>query len=289
MFEHPQLEALHAVVRLGSFDAAAAQLAVTPSAISQRIRHLEDRLGLILVERGQPCRATPAAEKLLRHRDQMHLLETTLVRDLGHGGDTHAPVRIATNADSLAAWLLPVLAPLDGFVYDLVLDDQDHSDNWLRRGQVSAAISSRSQALQGCDCYPLGSLHYIACASPAYVARHFPGGVTAEALSQAPALTFDTKDKLQRDWVRRKLGVTVPMPTHYMANTQAFVEAARLGIGWGLNPKVLVREALAEGALVDLDPALTFATPLYWHVNRLTAPALAPLTRAMRAVRLDDL
>ncbi|WP_341864245.1 LysR family transcriptional regulator ArgP [Gymnodinialimonas sp. 57CJ19] len=289
MFEHPQLEALYAVVRLGSFDSAAAHLAVTPSAISQRIKQLEDRLGMILVERGQPCLPTSAAEKLLRHRDQMHLLEKTLAKDLGQSGAALATVRITTNADSLAAWLLPMLAPLKGFLFDLIIDDQDHSEAWLKRGQVAAAISSRSQALQGCDCYPLGDLRYIACASPAFVAEHFPDGITAAALSRAPALTFNAKDRLQRDWVTEKLGTSVPMPTHYIANSQAFVEAARLGIGWGLNPLSLVRDALANGDLVDLAPDMPFATPLFWHVNRLTAPALAPLTQAMKRVRLDDL
>lgn len=289
MFEHPQLEALYAVVRLGSFDSAAAHLAVTPSAISQRIKQLEDRLGMILVERGQPCLPTSAAEKLLRHRDQMHLLEKTLAKDLGQSEAALATVRITTNADSLAAWLLPMLAPIKGFLFDLIIDDQDHSEAWLKRGQVAAAISSREQALQGCDCYPLGELRYIACASPAFVAEHFPDGVTASALSRAPALTFNAKDRLQRDWVAERLGTSVPMPTHYIANSHAFVEAARLGIGWGLNPLSLVRDALASGDLVDLAPDMPFATPLFWHVNRLTAPALAPLTQAMKRVRLDDL
>lgn len=289
MFEHPQLEALNAVVRLGSFDHAAAQLSVTPSAISQRIKQLEDRLGMILVERGQPCRATPMAEKLLRHRDQMHLLETALSRDLGHVEGPRAPVRIAVNADSLASWLLPALAPLEGFLYDLIIDDQDHSEAWLKRGEVAAAISSRAQALQGCDCYPLGAMRYAATASPAFVAKHFPDGVTAQALAHAPALTFNAKDRLQRDWALRLLGTSVPLPTHFIANSQAFVEASRLGIGWGLNPLPLVRDHLERGTLIDLAPQMPFETPLYWHVNRLTATALAPVTQAVRAVRVSAL
>ena len=174
MFKHPQLEALSAVVRLGSFDAAAAQLAVTPSAISQRVKQLEDRLGMILIERGQPCTPTRAAEKLVRHRDQLDLLEQALSRDLGLSRDASVPVRIAVNADSLASWVLPTLAPLDGYLYDLIIDDQDHSDIWLKRGEVAAAVSSRAQALQGCDCYPLGTLRYVATVLSGGVNRWLP-------------------------------------------------------------------------------------------------------------------
>ncbi|WP_461429346.1 LysR family transcriptional regulator ArgP [Gymnodinialimonas sp.] len=288
MFEHPQLEALSAVIHLGSFDAAAHHLSVTPSAISQRIKQLEDRVGMMLVERGQPCTATPVARKLLTHADQVRLLETALARDLGLPGDA-TPVRIAVNADSLASWLLPALAPLDGFLFDLIIDDQDHSEAWLKRGEVAAAVSSRAHPLQGCDCTPLGALHYAATASPTFVKRHFAGGLTAEALAQAPALTFNAKDRLQRDWAAQVAGRPVALRTHYLANAQGFVEATRLGIGWGLNPLPLVRPYLEDGSLVALAPQVPFSTPLYWHVSRLTGPALAPLTKAVRAVRLDQL
>lgn len=289
MFEHPQLQALSAVVRLGSFDAAAAHLSVTPSAISQRVKQLEDRVGMILIERGQPCVATPAAEKLVRHSDQMRLLDAALSRDLGLSSDARAPLRIAVNADSLASWLLPALASVEGFLYDLIIDDQDHSDAWLKRGEVAAALSSRAQALQGCDCYPLGALGYAACASPAFVAHHFPHGITAEALSKAPALTFNSKDRLQRDWAARVIGAPISFPTHYLANAQGFVDATRLGIGWGLNPLALVRGHLADGSLVALARDIPFSTPLFWHVSRLIGPALAPITKAIRAVKLDEL
>ncbi|MCL4161662.1 UNVERIFIED_CONTAM: hypothetical protein GTU68_064084, partial [Idotea baltica] len=239
MFEHPQLEALSAVIRLGSFDAAAGQLGVTPSAISQRIKQLEDRIGMVLVQRGNPCAATPLAERLVRHNDQRRLLEKELSTDLGLSVDENVPVRIAVNADSLASWLLPALASVKGFLFDLTIDDQDHSEKWLRQGEVAAAITSRVSPLQGCDCYPLGTLKYSATASPAFVARYFSEGFKEQSFLTAPALTFNAKDRLQRDWVERVLGHPVNLPTHYLASAHGFVDATLLGIGWGMNPHYL--------------------------------------------------
>lgn len=282
MFEHPQLEALSAVIRLGSFDAAAHHLSVTPSAISQRIKQLEDRVGMMLVARGQPCSATPVARKLLTHADQMRLLENALARDLGLPADA-APVRIAVTADSLASWLLPALAQVEGFLFDLLIDDQDHSEAWLRRGEVAAAITARETPLQGCDCYPLGALRYVATASPTFIARHFPYGLTAEAFAKAPALTFNAKDRLQRDWAARAVGKAVTLPSHYIASTHGFVEASLLGLGWGMNPAFLVQDHIAAGRLQALAPDIPMETPLNWQVSRLTAQALQPVTDAIRA------
>ena len=281
MFDYDQLQALAAILRTGSFDGAAAELHVTPSAVSQRIRALEDRLGTALVIRAQPCRATEAGARLARHVEDVQLLESTVKGDLG-GTPGAARVRIAVNADSLATWILPALAAVPGFLYDLVIDDQDHSADWLRRGEVQAAVTAHDSTVAGCDLHPLGRLRYIATASPGFVARWFATGVTAETLARAPALTFDRKDRLQRDWARRIAGRPVALPTHLLASSHAFVEAARLGLGWGMNPEKLIGDDLAAGRLAALVPDAPLDTPLVWQVGRLTGAALAPLTKAIR-------
>ncbi|MBC7140855.1 MAG: LysR family transcriptional regulator ArgP [Rhodobacteraceae bacterium] len=287
MFDYTQLQALAAILRTGSFDGAATELHVTPSAVSQRIRALEDRLGTPLVIRAQPCRATEAGARLARHVEDVELLEAALRGDFGGdlgGAPGAARVRIAVNADSLATWILPALAAVPGLLYDLVIDDQDHSADWLRRGEVQAAVTAHDSAVAGCDLHPLGRLRYIATASPGFVARWFGAGVTAGTLARAPALTFDRKDRLQRDWARRIAGRPVALPTHLLASSQGFVEAARLGLGWGMNPEILVRDDLAAGRLVALVPGAPLDTPLVWQAGRLTGAALAPLTRAIREV-----
>lgn len=278
MLDYPQLAALAAVHRRGSFDLAAATLNVTPSAISQRIKALEEHLGTLLIKRGHPCTATEAGLRLIRHHDEVALLEATL--NLPNPAQT--TLRIAVNADSLATWVIPALAATNGLLFDLIIDDQDHSQDWLRRGEVAAAITSHPGPLQGCDTIPLGSLRYHATASPAYCAKWLPDGATAEALSKAPALTFSDKDTLQSAWLTRQTGAQFPMPTHRMASTHAFVDAALMGLGWGMNPEPLVGHHLAAGRLQDLSPDAPLDVPLYWQFTRLTAKALAPLTAAIQ-------
>jgi LysR family transcriptional regulator, chromosome initiation inhibitor len=188
MLDPAQLAALAAVHRRGSFDLAAAELHVTPSAISQRIKALEEATGSLLIRRGSPCTATATGLRLIRHHDEVALLESTLAAELPGLSPGLATLRIAVNADSLATWVIPALAETEGFLFDLVIDDQDVSQDWLRRGDVVAAITSHPGPLQGCDTLPLGSLRYRATASPDYVARWFPGGISAQALARAPPL-----------------------------------------------------------------------------------------------------
>lgn len=290
MLDPAQLAALAAVHRRGSFELAAAELHVTPSAISQRIKALEEQTGTLLIRRGQPCQATETGLRLIRHQDEVALLERTLAQDLGLAPGP-ATLRIAVNADSLATWVIPALAATEGFLFDLVIDDQDVSQDWLRRGEVVAAITAHPGPLQGCDTIPLGALRYRATASPAYLKRWFPDGVTARAMGQAPTLTFSDKDRLQTRWAASAVkGLPRPLlPTHRMASSQAFVDGGLAGLGWGMNPEPLVAPHLASGALVELIPDTPLDVALYWQFTRLAAPAMGTLTDAIKRASRETL
>lgn len=283
-FDPNQLAALSAILRLGSFDAAAEALSVTPSAISQRIRALEERVGTALIHRGTPCTGTPAGQRVARHAEDIALLEAGLSRELSlTPAAGPARLRIAVTADSLATWVLPALAEVEDVLFDLVIDDQDHSGDWLRRGEVSAAITAGGQAVAGCDAHALGSMRYLATASPAFLRRWFPDGITEPALRHAPCLTFNLKDGLQRAWIARHFGTRLSPPSHFLPDSHAFVEAAARGLGWGMNPHALARDPIRAGRLVAMLDAAPLDIPLTWQVSRVLAPALAPLTRAIRA------
>ncbi len=81
MLDYGSLAAVAAVVREGSFDRAAIALGVTASAVSQRVRALEERLGSVLIVRGQPCTATSAGARICAHVERVRLLEGALEDD----------------------------------------------------------------------------------------------------------------------------------------------------------------------------------------------------------------
>jgi LysR family transcriptional regulator (chromosome initiation inhibitor) len=291
MLDYTLLEALAAVVREGSFERAAQALHLTPSAVSQRVKLLEQRIGQVLVRRAAPCTATAAGLRLIGHVQAVGLLEQDLRAALPSVGEAEdlGPVtlRVAVNADSLGTWFVAAAAACAEaapVLLDVSLDDEAHTAERLKGGDVIAAVTTLAAPVQGCSSVPLGRLRYRACASPAFMARHFAGGVTAEALSRAPCLTFNTKDRLQDQWIEHlQLGRPVAPPRHWLPSTQAFVDASRAGLGWGLNPAVLVQPLLERGELVELLPGADLHVPLHWQHPRLVSPLLQRLTAAVVA------
>lgn len=291
MLDYALIRALAAVVREGSFDRAAQALHVTPSAVSQRIKLLEERVGTVLVVRSQPCTATEVGAHLCRHAELVGMLEDDLHGTLqrvqgraqggGLDGGSRPVLRVAVNADSLGTWFMGALAAFaaesPNALLDVALDDQDHTAEWLRRGQVLAAVTSLAEPVQGCRSRPIGRLRYVATASPAFVERHFADGVTPRALRAAPALRFNEKDQLQHRWLRRVTRQSIEPPTHRFPATQAFVDGVLAGLGWGMNPLALVRPHLDSGRMVELLPGRPIDVPLYWQDSRLAVPMLERL------------
>ncbi|MDD1500578.1 LysR family transcriptional regulator ArgP [Agrobacterium sp. CNPSo 3708] len=295
--DYAGLRAVAMVVQTGSFEKAALALHVTPSAISQRVKQLEERLGAVLILRGNPCTATEKGEWVCRHMEHVGMLESELFSQLpallsSDEVSSRVTLHIATNADSLGTWFLKAVSTFthqSGFLLNVAVDDQDHTAEWLQRGRVLAAVTSLEKPVQGCRVTPLGFLRYHATASPAFIDRYFPKGVTETELAQAPALTFNQKDRLQQQWISQVFGASIVHPTHWLPSTQSFVDAALLGMGWGMNPALLVRNHLAEGRLVELVAGTPFDIPLFWQVNRLAADRLKSLTDAVVEVARREL
>ena len=295
MLDYAAINALAAVVREGSFERAARALHVTPSAISQRIRLLEERAGCALVVRGQPCQPTDTGRRMCQHMDRVRLLEQELndaLPALAPEGGARVALPVAVNADSLATWFAPALAAYaaDAPVLMAVsVDDQDHTAEWLRTGAVLAAVTSAARPATGCNSWPLGVMRYLAAASPAFVSRHFAGGVGAGSLALAPSLLFNTKDELQAGWVRRLCHRHVELPRHTLPSSHAFVTAALAGMGWGMFPQGMIAPHLADGSLVELVPGTPLDVPLYWQTARAASGLLDGLTRQLAAAARDAL
>ncbi|BCL24802.1 LysR family transcriptional regulator ArgP [Streptomyces tuirus] len=289
-----QVRTLLAVVDEGTFDAAAAALHVTPSAISQRVKALEQRTGRVLLLRTKPVRPTESGEVLVRLARQVARLEHDACAELGLA-DTGEPVRVsvAVNADSLATWFLPVLSRVPQeprLCFELRREDEDHTAALLREGVVMAAVTSSPDPVPGCSVRPLGRMRYLPVAAPDFAAHHL-GGPLAQVLTEVPVVVFDRRDDFQDGFVRRltrgRSGASALR--HYVPTSEGFVEAVAAGLGWGLVPEPQADPLLRDGRLVGITPGRPVDVPLYWQQWKLDSPALAQVADTVTATAAEML
>lgn len=281
-----QLRTLVAVVDLGSFEAAAAHLHITQSAVSQRIRAMEESAGRILVRRERPIAATDSGEVVLRTARQMLHLEESLAGEFEQSGSAQDTVvlAIACNSDSLATWFLDAMTEANSagrVVFDIRREDESLSSELLRRGEVMAAVTSDARPVQGCSAVALGSMRYLACASPGFVARHLRDGSPTAALGRAPIVDFDRSDAHQNHHYRRLSRRQPTGPRHYVPSSHDHVRAIVAGLGWGLIPEQLATPWLVSGEIVDVSPDRPLDVPLFWQHWKLQSPDLDALTAAV--------
>ena len=277
-----QLAAFAAVIEYGSFDAAAAQLHVTPSAISQRIKALEQRVGQVVVVREKPCVATTAGVPLLRLAAQTALLEAEALTEMGDGDGSSPRIALAVNADSMATWFTGVFEAMGDVLFDIRIEDQDHSARLLREGVVMGAVTTESTPVPGCRVLPLGVMRYVPVAGPSYIERHLPDGFTAHAVAAAPSLAWNRDDALQDMLVRKVFRRDIARPQHFVPTAEGFGSAVQADLGWGMFPEKLAEPALADGSFVRVAEA-HLDVPLFWQCWKLDSPLVGAITDAVQA------
>jgi LysR family transcriptional regulator (chromosome initiation inhibitor) len=276
MLDYRLVEAFGAVIEERGFARAAQRLCITQSAVSQRIRQLEDQLGRVLVLREAPPRPTPAGERLLRHYRQVAGLEEEAILDLGiprEGGFRHLP--IAVNADCLSVWLLDAMAPFlreAAITLEIYVGDQDNNLHFLQSGLAAGCVSSQRMVVPGFTSTRIGTVRYLMCAAPAFAAQWFPDGFERAAAARAPIIQGSREDQLNHRSLRKRFGTPqVAPPAHYVPTTEQYNEAVRLGLGYAMVPEAQALPEIRAGRVLELDVRARLDTPLYWYRwNRAT-------------------
>lgn len=296
------LEALLACVDEGTFDGAAARLRLTPSAVSQRVKALEQAVGQVVLVRSVPVRPTTLGEVLLRTARQRSLLDAELLRAIGGvGGPVARPggpeggarpvvdLPVAVNADSLATWFVEVMETVGEWGdarLRVFVEDQDHSARLLRDGSVIGAVTASAAPVQGCSVTDLGVMRYVPHV------RRSSWESSGRRLAATPTLRFNDRDDLQRA-VLRGLGLDDPPIEHVVPSAEGFSAAVRAGLGWGMLPEGLEPRGSSgreRGSDVIRVPSVEpLDVSLYWQCWRLNTPALVRLsdevTSAAHALR----
>ncbi len=283
MFDYKLIEALALVTREGGFDKAARALHITQSAVSQRVKLLEEITGQVLLARTTPPRATKSGQKLLKHYLQVKRLEDDLLGKIGgSASEGFTSIAVGINADSLALWLLEAIHPFlqaERVLLDIRVNDQEQTHRLLKDGEVMGCISTQKLAMQGCRIDYLGCMTYRMMASAEFTAKWFPDGLTPEAVRLAPAVIFDRHDELHHKLLRRALREAPgAVPTHYVPSVERFADFVALGLAYGMLPDQQSAPLAAAGQLVDLSPDHPISAKLYWHCWNLKSELLEKLT-----------
>jgi LysR family transcriptional regulator (chromosome initiation inhibitor) len=298
-FDPAALECLAAIVEEGGFEKAAQRLSITQSAVSQRLRALEAQVGTVLIVRSRPLKPTSAGHLLLKHTKQMRLLRADVERELRElapsstgGAREEERISIAVNADSIATWALPAMNDLarQGLPLEIITDDQDFTQDWLREGQVLGCITTLKQALRGCKVVPLGAMTYVAVAAVDFAREHFPEGLTAHNFRDQPFVAFNRKDDMQSEFVGKAFGLRrVSLNQLFVPSSEGQVRAVLAGWGVSVVPELLVRGLIAEGRLLNVAPAAALPIQLFWHCWNLQSDVLDQLSAALKQAAAREL
>lgn len=295
-FDPDALECLAAIVEEGGFERAAQRLSVTQSAVSQRLRALEAQVGTVLIVRSRPLKPTSAGNLLLKHTKMLRLLRADLERDLkelapsslGNAREEER-ISIAINADSIATWALPALTSLaqQGLPMEIITDDQDFTQEWLREGQVLGCVTTLRQALRGCKMAALGAMDYVAVATPSFAQARLGGSaagqLSAHNFRSVPFVAFNRKDDMQTEFVAKAFGLKrVTLNQLFVPSSEGQVRAVLAGWGVSVVPRLLAAEMIAHGRLVDILPNCPLPIQLYWHCWNLPSDVLDALSSALR-------
>lgn len=283
MLDYKLIEAFAVVLQEGGFEKGAEKLCLTQSAVSQRIKQLEEQFGQVILLRTSPPQPTPFGQRILRLHNQVSRLEDDLLRSTKHSSTAQfTSLPIGLNADSLATWFFDAVRPFlanNMAVFDLMVDDQDETHRFLREGKVLGCISTRSQPIQGCTAHHLGLVGYGIFCSHDFRKRWFPDGVTVEAVRGAPMINFNRKDQLNRKILTSLLGeMAQGIPCFYLPSSELFLDFIKSGLGYGALPEQQSRGPLERGEIHELAPQHREMVSLYWHCWNLDSSLLRRLT-----------
>lgn len=278
------LQALFTVLDSQSFEVAAKKLCITQSAVSQRIKSVENFYGTPLLIRSTPYKPTQLGEYLMGHYKRTLFLEQVLSRQL-EDEIAKTKISIAVNTDSLESWFMDFVEENDIFdnvVMEVIVHDETITLDYLRKGIVDACLSNSSKALNGCKSTFLGFMDYVLVASPEFKKKYFGGKDCLNNLLNAPAVIYDRYDQLHTLYLEEFFKCKeLPKQCHIIPSLSGLRQFALKGMGYVVISKNDVEDDLRNKSLVQLYETKILKIPLYWHSWAIEIPIYKTFNRSI--------
>lgn len=287
MLDYKLVEAFALVVIEGGFEKAARKLHLTQSAVSQRVKQLEDQYGCVLLQRVSPPQPTEQGVPLLVHYRRVSQLETDLLpaRKDTDSQRAFTTLAVGVNADSLATWFFPAIRELlmrEQLTLDLNVDDQEVTHELLQEGKVWGCISTRRQPLQGCRVTRLGAMKYGVFATRLFADKWFADGFTLSAAECAPMACYNRKDDLNARMFSLLFNdQPANPPFFFVPSSEMYCRFVAESVCYGILPHMQSKLLEAAGEIINLTPSHCLHVELYWHCWNLRSAMMERFHRQL--------
>ena len=284
MYDYKLLEAFACVVETGGFEKAADKLCITQSAVSQRIKQLEEQSMAVLLVRSNPPSPTEAGKAFIAHYNKVKLLESDVEAEL-HAAEGPVSICVGLNADTLATWFFDAVADTvmkNRIFLNLRVDDQEETHRLLKNGEAAGCVSTRSTPMQGCSVTPLMTTTYRMFVSPEKKREFFPHGFTLDSIKEVPLIVYNSKDTLHLQLFEKVFGTRdIEYHAHYVPSVEKYLEAVTRGMGIGMMPHHQCDEPVNLGLIADAAYPYKVETRLFWHRWNIRSKPLDLITKSL--------
>jgi DNA-binding transcriptional LysR family regulator len=283
---NPGVEAFLAIVRRGTVHAAAREIGLSQTGVTQRIRGLERELGVTLFVRSRRgMHPTAEGDALVRWCQSVGELEGELLSVVRRGAEA-AAVRVTVTGPSslMRSRVIPQMAAVrddfPGLTLRFLLDDTGGGLGLLKTGVAQLAVLGRDDVVNELDSKPLRPARYRLVGPAAWAGRDAIEFVAAERI-----VDFDEADDATFAFLRANgLLSGARRQRHLVNNPDALAELVADGFGYSVLADDFAERWLSDGRLVDLCPGrhLDQEIALAWYPRHEMSGYFRALVDAVR-------
>ena len=255
----PHLYAFEAIVKHGTVHAAAATIHLTQTAVTQRIKALEKKLGTTLFIRSRRGMAlTHEGEALHRYCQQIWELNGQFMADIhGLGTSNEIRVRIAAPTSIMRSRIIPNCSPLietfPGMRMSFIIDDANNIHHRLKSGEAEFVILSPEHIFDEAESKTLQSEYYVLLCSSKWKNRALRNIIEEERI-----IDYDD-DRMTFNYLKTyQLFDDAKKERHFVNNTESLAYLITEGIGYGVLTKEFSKPYIDRGDLIVLNDGKTY-------------------------------
>ncbi|AUH72221.1 LysR family transcriptional regulator [Legionella sainthelensi] len=267
----PQLIAFEAIVKEGTVHAAAESLFLTQTAVTQRLRQLEQKLKATLFIRSRRgMLLTIEGEQLHRYCQRVTEMGGAVLASIqGAGTLSNLRIKIAGPTSVMRSRIIPqcqsVMKEFPKLHITCLINDSFDISHQLKSGEFDLVILSPEQVTQEMESKSLMPEHYLLVCSAKWKDRGL-----IEILSHEKIIDFGQDDQMTFSYLKKyDLLQYIQTERHFINNTESIAQFFIHEFGYGVLSREFAAPYIQSGELIILNENQSYPNPisLAWYLR----------------------